>query len=237
MIILADVGTVAPEIRERLNAWIDQGGVLVRFAGPRLAQAEDDLVPVKLRKGGRTLGGSLTWEKPQHCAPPSRRGTAHCRRRRPKGVTADCQVLQAGPARCSPPRAGPRWKTARRSSPASYRGEGLVGLFYVGADLRWSDLPMSGTFVEMLRRVVDMSGYAAKPGPGVAAGASAETVGAAAHPRRLRRVRPATGHRKAAACWIIATALRLIVRPASLVSARRTSSPWTRSPLPTASPR
>src|SRR6266851_3179326 len=46
MIILADVGTIAPELRERLNAWVDQGGVLVRLAGPRLAQAEDDLVPV-----------------------------------------------------------------------------------------------------------------------------------------------------------------------------------------------
>src|SRR5439155_27041215 len=68
MIVLADVGTLSPEIRERLNAWIDQGGVLVRFAGPRLAQADDDLVPVKLRRGGRSLGGTLTWEKPQHLA-------------------------------------------------------------------------------------------------------------------------------------------------------------------------
>src|SRR3954452_21078491 len=68
MIVLADVGTLSPEIRERLAAWIEQGGVLVRFAGPRLAQADDDLVPVKLRRGGRTLGGSLTWEKPQHLA-------------------------------------------------------------------------------------------------------------------------------------------------------------------------
>ena len=53
MIVAADVGTLSPEIRERLNAWIAQGGVLVRFAGPRLAQADDDLVPVKLRRGGR----------------------------------------------------------------------------------------------------------------------------------------------------------------------------------------
>src|SRR5215468_5736631 len=66
MIVMADIGTLSPEIRDRLNAWIDQGGVLVRFAGPRLAQGDDDLVPVRLRRGGRTLGGSLTWEKPQH---------------------------------------------------------------------------------------------------------------------------------------------------------------------------
>ncbi len=60
MLILADVGTVAPEERDRLARWIDDGGVLVRFAGPRLAAADDELVPVKLRRGGRILGGSLS---------------------------------------------------------------------------------------------------------------------------------------------------------------------------------
>ena len=38
MLILADVGNVA-EARDRLNKWIDNGGVLVRFAGPHLAGA------------------------------------------------------------------------------------------------------------------------------------------------------------------------------------------------------
>ena len=60
MLILADVGNVTGEPRERLARWVDAGGVLVRFAGPRLAAADDDLIPVKLRRGGRTLGGSLS---------------------------------------------------------------------------------------------------------------------------------------------------------------------------------
>ena len=38
-------------------------------ASPR---ADDDLVPVQLRRGGRTLGGSLSWEKPQQLARFSR---------------------------------------------------------------------------------------------------------------------------------------------------------------------
>ena len=46
MIILADVGNVA-EARERLTKWIEDGGVLVRFAGPRLAAGDDDLIPVQ----------------------------------------------------------------------------------------------------------------------------------------------------------------------------------------------
>src|SRR5262249_23520574 len=56
------------------------------------------------------------------------------------------------------------------------RGKGLVSLFHVSADMRWSDLPMSGTFVEMLRRIVDISGYTSTPGAGVAAEGTKETL-------------------------------------------------------------
>src|SRR5690606_29707344 len=52
--------------RQRLEAFVEGGGVLIRFAGPRLAAATDDpLVPVRLRHGDRVLGGSLTWETAQ----------------------------------------------------------------------------------------------------------------------------------------------------------------------------
>ena len=74
MMILADVGNVTGHARERLIKWIEEGGVLVRFAGPRLAASEDDLVPVRLRRGGRILGGSLSWDKPQPLAAFSREG-------------------------------------------------------------------------------------------------------------------------------------------------------------------
>src|ERR1019366_6317914 len=47
---------------------------------------------------------------------------------------------------------------------------------HVSADMRWSDLPMSGTFVEMLRRIVDSSGYTSTPGAGVASEGTVETV-------------------------------------------------------------
>ena len=175
MIVLADVGTLSPEIRERLNAWIDQGGVLVRFAGPRLAQADDDLVPVKLRRGGRTLGGSLTWEKPQHLASFAADGP-FAGLAVPKDVTVNRQVLAEPDAVL----ATKTWASLEDGTPlvtGEHRGKGIVSLFHVSADMRWSDLPMSGTFVEMLRRIVDMSGYTAKPGAGVASETSnVETV-------------------------------------------------------------
>jgi hypothetical protein len=174
MIIMADIGTLSPEIRDRLNAWIDQGGVLVRFAGPRLAQGEDDLVPVKLRKGGRTLGGSLTWEKPQHLASFTADGP-FAGLAVPKDVTINRQVLAEPDAVL----ATKSWASLEDGTPlvtGERRGKGLVSLFHVSADMRWSDLPMSGTFVDMLRRIVDISGYTSKPGPGVAAEATKETL-------------------------------------------------------------
>src|SRR5262249_19541770 len=44
---------------------------------------------------------------------------------------------------------------------AQRRGKGLIVLFHVTADTRWSDLPLSGTFVEMLKRIVSLAGTVA----------------------------------------------------------------------------
>ncbi len=174
MIVMADVGALSPEIRERLNAWIEQGGVLVRFAGPRLAQADDDLVPVRLRRGGRTLGGSLTWEKPQHLSAFAGDGP-FAGLAVPKDITVSRQVLAEPDAAL----ATKTWALLEDGTPlvtGERRGKGVVALFHVGADMRWSDLPMSGSFVEMLRRIVDMSGYTSTQGAGVANEGSAEMV-------------------------------------------------------------
>jgi hypothetical protein len=174
MIVMADVGTLSPELRERLSAWIDAGGVLARFAGPRLAQGDDDLVPVKLRRGGRTLGGSLTWEKPQHLAAFTADGP-FAGLTVPKDVTVNRQVL-AEPDAVLPTKS---WATLEDGTPlvtGEHIGKGMLILFHVSADMRWSDLPMSGTFVEMLRRIVDMSGYTSTPGRGVASNAGKETM-------------------------------------------------------------
>jgi hypothetical protein len=155
MLILADVGNVT-EARERLNKWIDNGGVLVRFAGPHLAGAtDDDLVPVKLRRGGRILGGSLSWEKPQQLAGFAREGP-FAGMPVPNDVTVSRQVLAEPDALLT----DRTWATLADGTPlvtAQRFGKGLLVLFHVTADTRWSDLPLSGTFVDMLRRIVALA--------------------------------------------------------------------------------
>ena len=158
MLILADVGNVA-EARDRLVRWLDDGGVLVRFAGPHLAAADDDLVPVKLRRGGRILGGSLSWEQPQQLNAFARE-SPFFGMVVPSDVSVSRQVLAEPDATLTER----TWATLADGTPlvtAQRRGKGLIVLFHVTADTRWSDLPLSGTFVEMLKRIVSFAGSVA----------------------------------------------------------------------------
>ncbi len=173
MLIFADVGNVA-ESRERLVKWIKNGGVLVRFAGPHLAGTpEDELVPVKLRRGGRILGGSLSWDKPQPLAafsPDSPFGGMTV----PNDVTVTRQVLAEPDADLTQH----TWATLGDGTPlvtAQKRGKGMIVLFHVTADTRWSDLPLSGTFVEMLKRLVALAGSTAASEEDATSSASAKS--------------------------------------------------------------
>jgi hypothetical protein len=170
MMILADVGNVS-DAHDALTRWIEDGGVLVRFAGPRLAAADDDLVPVKLRRGGRVLGGALSWEQPQQLAPFAREspffGMAV-----PSDVTVNRQVLAEPDATLNER----TWATLVDGTPlvtAQRRGKGLVVLFHITADTRWSDLPLSGAFVDMLKRIVGLAGAAPATDTNSAAGSDA----------------------------------------------------------------
>jgi Domain of unknown function (DUF4159)/Aerotolerance regulator N-terminal len=177
MLILADVGNVVGGARDQLIRWIEDGGVLVRFAGPRLAAAEaddDDLVPVKLRRGGRTLGGSLTWEKPQQLAAFSREGPFFA-----MPVPGDVAVTRQVLAEPDSDLGDRTWATLADGTPlvtAVRRGKGLIVLFHVTADTRWSNLPLSGTFVDMLKRIVGLAGSTAAAEPEGRAARAREVV-------------------------------------------------------------
>jgi hypothetical protein len=175
MLILADVGNVA-EARDQLSHWIEDGGVLVRFAGPRLAAGDDDLVPVKLRRGGRILGGSLSWEQPQPLATFAHE-SPFFGMVVPTDVAVNRQVLAEPDSTLSER----TWATLADGTPlvtAQRRGKGLIVLFHVTADTRWSDLPLSGTFVEMLKRIASL--------------ATSSTAADAAGARSAREVLPPT---------------------------------------------
>lgn len=153
-IVLADIGKLVPGSEEELGNWLKAGGVLVRFAGPRLEQGGDELLPVALRRGGRQLGGSLSWSTPQPLAPfeessPFRGLTV------PDDVKINRQVL-ADPTVATESQVWARLADGTPLVTASRDGQGYIVLFHVTANSDWSNLPLSGLFVEMLRRVVTL---------------------------------------------------------------------------------
>ncbi|MCB2136168.1 MAG: DUF4159 domain-containing protein, partial [Rhodobacteraceae bacterium] len=160
VIILADVAKVAET--DALLDWIDEGGLLVRFAGPQLAATDegrdtlDPLLPVKLRAGGRAVGGAMSWGEPKTLAPFPEdspfRGLPV-----PEDVSISAQILaQPGPELASHTIA-----TLADGTPLVTRrviGDGQVVLFHVAANAEWSSLPLSGLFVQMLERLAVSSG-------------------------------------------------------------------------------
>ncbi len=157
-IVLPDTSRLAPPERNALDEWIKKGGLLVRFAGPRMANAVDDLTPVKLRPGSRALGGAMGWEKPQGIAPFTTE-SPFSGLTPPADVTVSRQVL-ADP---SAEREGRIWARLADGAPivtAAARDKGLVVLFHISAGPAWSDLPLSGLYVDMLRRTLQFAGRA-----------------------------------------------------------------------------
>jgi hypothetical protein len=155
LVILADVGGLTETEAERMRTWIEKGGVVLRFAGPRMAQGVDALLPVKLRGGDRSLGGALSWTEPARLAPfPDTSPFAGLAV--PPDVLVERQVL-AEPA---PDLEAKSWARLRDGTPlvtAERRGAGHLVLVHTTAAPEWSNLALSGLFVEMLRRTVALA--------------------------------------------------------------------------------
>lgn len=208
VLVLPDTGALVKKDHDRLAAWIEQGGLLLRFAGPRLAEgtglsqvarstdgqigtnrqfnapqlltpqrsipqpstpstaatagsnaqprsSEDPLLPVRLRGGNRILGGALTWSSPARLAPfdPA---SPFAGLPLSGDVLIERQVL-AEPALDLGEKTWARLTDGTPLVTAARRGEGWIALVHTTANTDWSNLPLSGLFVDLLRRVIAVS--------------------------------------------------------------------------------
>ncbi len=161
VIVAADIGTFPGPTATKLKDWVEAGGTLVRFAGQSLAaapsstRAEDPLLPVRPRAVERAFGGALSWEGPRGLGPFAETGPFAG-----LDVPTDVRVLRQILAEPGPGLTERTWAALDDGTPlvtSAPRGRGRVVLFHVGADAGWSSLPLSGTFVEMLRRITALS--------------------------------------------------------------------------------
>jgi hypothetical protein len=167
VIALADVATLGAAEEDALLDWLDSGGILLRFAGPRLAasdvsrETEDPLMPVRLRAGGRSVGGAMSWGEPKSLAEFGEDspffGLAI-----PPDVTVTAQVM----AQPDPALAERVIAQLTDGTPLVTRkavGQGQIILFHVTANAEWSSLPLSGLFVQMLERLAIAAGSGSQP--------------------------------------------------------------------------
>ncbi|MCE6958856.1 DUF4159 domain-containing protein [Cereibacter sphaeroides] len=157
VIVLADVARLTQAEQDGILDWLDEGGLLLRFAGPQLAtsdvsrMSEDPLMPVRLREGGRTVGGAMSWGEPKTLAPFAEGSPFHGLPVPPE-VSVTAQVL----AQPDPELAGRTIAALADGTPLVTRkpvGQGQVVLVHVTANAEWSNLPLSGLFVQMLERL------------------------------------------------------------------------------------
>jgi len=157
VVILADVAKLAEGEQAALLEWVEKGGLLLRFAGPVMASSdlsratEDPLMPVRLREGGRTVGGAMSWGEPKTLA-PFPEGSPFFGLPVPDDVNVTSQVL----AQPDPELSARTIAALADGTPLVTRkevGQGQVVLVHVTANAEWSTLPLSGLFMQMLERL------------------------------------------------------------------------------------
>jgi hypothetical protein len=158
VIVLADA-PLDPEQQAEARAYLAQGGILIRFAGPITAAAPDPVTPDPLLSGDRRLGGALTWTAPQTIAPTSAGGPL-------SGLPGDSAVtvsrqILADPTRLSPSTVWVRLSDGTPLVLGTPVGSGYLVYFLTSANADWSNLALSGLFPSMLKRVTGLAHGAA----------------------------------------------------------------------------
>lgn len=155
VLLLADVARIPGEDLAKVKDFVSKGGLLIRFAGDRTTNGTDDLMPVRLRVGGRYLGSAMAWGAPQHLAPFSAQSPFNGLDV-PSEVTVTRQVLAEPGSDVQ----NKNWAQLADGTPlitASALGQGWVVMFHITASPTWSSLPISGLYVDMLKRLLALS--------------------------------------------------------------------------------
>lgn len=159
LIILPDTGSMPSETLNSLQSWVKNGGVLVRFSGPNLAQTakgEQYLLPVPIVSGERSLSGSLSWAEPQSIAVFEESSPFFGLE-----IPSDIKIKQQVLADPTQDLSGKVWARLADGTPlitgAPFE-KGLLVLIHTTAGPEWSDLALSGLYVQILRRLVNLSG-------------------------------------------------------------------------------
>ncbi|MCG8494018.1 MAG: DUF4159 domain-containing protein [Sneathiellales bacterium] len=159
-IALGDVAALSARQSSEVEKWVTNGGILIRFAGPKLSNSQSSLLPVTLRQGNRSLDGAMSWGKPASMGPmPENSPFANLQ------IDPDIKVFRQVLANPSTDLNEKTWALLEDGTPlvtSEQRGNGRLILFHTSATTAWSDLVLSGLFVEMLREISFLGSFSAQ---------------------------------------------------------------------------
>jgi hypothetical protein len=172
VILLPDAAELPAREVSALTAFVEKGGILVRFAGPKIiVSAQSQLVPATLSDTPRSLRGALAWDSASGIGSFDRAGPF-------AGLTIppDAKISQVATfaPRRQPEAGGPApqiWARLSDGAPlvsALPLGRGWTVLFHTTAGPAWSDVAFSGLQVSMLRRVLARAGSSVIPAKAIA---------------------------------------------------------------------
>lgn len=159
VLLLPDQGRLSAQQENEVLAWVAAGGTLIRFAGPNLFASEDlrsdMLLPTQLRPEPRVVGGALSWSAAQPMAsfPPESPFYGI-------PIAQEIRIERQALMRARTSQQAQIWARLADGTPlitARSHGSGTLTLFHTSANAAWSNLALSGTFVEMLQRLLQMS--------------------------------------------------------------------------------
>ncbi len=158
VIVLPDIAAMPAQSLNELEKWVKDGGLLLRFAGENMAKtnSEQFLLPVKLRAGGRSFSGTLSWDEQQNIAPFPENSPLYGLDI-PDDITIK-QYILADPAQDFE---GKIWARLDDGTPfitAKTENKGLIVLIHTSANTSWSDFALSGLYVSVLKRIIRLAG-------------------------------------------------------------------------------
>ncbi len=158
VMVLPDVAAMTTETLNSIENWVKGGGLLLRFAGPNMADLANDqfLLPVQLRAGGRSLSGALTWDEPQKIEPFAEDSPFYG-----LDIPIDIQISQqilADPAQDLENKVWARLSDGTPFITAAPLEKGMLVLIHTTANTDWSDFALSGLYVSVLKRIVQLAG-------------------------------------------------------------------------------
>ncbi len=158
VLILPDIAAMPSDTLNILEDWVKNGGLLLRFAGPNMAQnnAQPFLLPVDLRRGERSLSGALSWDEPQKIAPFSDNSPFYG-----LSIPDDVHIKQQLLAAPTQDLDKKIWANLSDGTPlitADTLDRGLTVFIHTTANTEWSSFALSGLYVSVLKRIINMAG-------------------------------------------------------------------------------